>query len=183
MKVNSILVSAMLGFAIGAQPILGFNYGAKNYARVRKTYLTVISMTLSVSAICWFAFITTPETIVSIFGDNSPQFNEFASKAMRSFLGASICIGIQLPSANYFQAVGKPFKAMILTTCKQILLLVPAILILPFFFHLEGVLYAGPVADLCSLMVTTFFIVKEMRHLGKAIASGKETERSPHLIG
>jgi Na+-driven multidrug efflux pump len=173
----------MLGFAIGAQPILGFNYGAGNYRRVRRTYLTVVSMTLTISALCWLTFITTPETIVGIFGDNSPQFNEFASMAMRTFLGAVVCIGIQLPSANYFQAVGKPLKAMVLTLCKQLLFFIPPVLILPVFLGIRGVLYAGPVAELSALAVTTFFILKEMRHLGKAIASEKESPHSPHPIG
>lgn len=165
MKINSILISTILGIAIGAQPILGFNYGAGNYGRVKRTYKTVITITFGISALCWLLFITTPGTFISVFGDSSAEFNEFAGRTMRIFLGGVFCAGIQLPSANYFQAVGKPLKAMTLSMSRQILFVVPAILILPLFFGLDGILCAGPIGDVCALVITGIFITREMRQL------------------
>ena len=169
MKINSILISTILGICIGAQPILGYNYGAGNYERVKRTYKTGLSITASVSTICCLLFIFTPEPFIAMFGDSSPEFTEFACRAMSIFLSCVFCAGIQIPSSNYFQAVGKPLKAMTLSMSRQILFLVPLILILPLFFGLDGILYAGPVGDLCALAVTGVFILREMRHLNLVI--------------
>jgi len=177
MKINAIVISVVLGFVIGAQPLLGYNYGAGNYSRVRRTYFTEISFTFAIGAIACLVFVTMPQVIISILRDPDPLFNEFAAKSMRTYLCCLFTVGIQIPSANYFQAVGKPLKAMTLSMSRQILLLVPAILILPLFFGLDGVLYAAPVADVGALLITSFFIIREMRHLGKAVVI-QETEIS-----
>lgn len=176
MKINAILISLIVGTAIGAQPILGFNYGAGNYSRVRRAYLTEISVTASLSAILCILFITIPGVFIRVFGSSSPEFVEFGSRALRTFLCCAFATGIQIPSANYFQAVGKPLKAMTLTLTRQIFLLWTAMMILPLFFGLAGVLYAGPVADVAALLVTGPFILREMRRLGAA--DGGRTQAS-----
>lgn len=178
MKISAIVISVVLGFVVGAQPILGFNYGAGNYARVRRTYLTTISFTFTFTALSCLFFVIFPEVAVSIFNDPDPHFNEFAARSMRIFLCCMFTAGIQIPSANYFQAVGKPLKAMTLSMTRQILLLVPALLILPIFFGLDGILYAGPMSDLGSMCVTVCFIVWEMRKLGK-LSGGPDPRAVP----
>ncbi len=178
MKISAILLACILGISIGAQPILGFNYGAGNYRRVRRTYLTTIAITVAMSTVVWILFITVPQLFIDIFGDSNPQFNEFASKALRTYLGAVILAGFQIPSANYFQAVGKPLKAMTLSMSRQLLLLVPAMLILPLFWGLDGILFSAPVADTLASIITLFFIIGELRHLSTDLKNASATKTS-----
>lgn len=166
MKINSILISSILGFVIGAQPLLGYNYGAGNYERVRHTYRLTVTITFILSATANLLFIFTPGTFVAAFGDSSHAFNEFARMAMSTYLCCIFAAGIQIPSCNYFQAVGKPLLAMMLSMTRQLLFLVPLILILPLFFGVKGILYAGPCGDLLSVSITAIFIIREMRRLG-----------------
>ncbi len=167
MKINTIFLNLIIGVSIGAQPIYGFNYGAKLYARVRKTYRTVISVTLGVAVAASLLFVFSPETFVGFFRDENELFNRFSATAMRVFLSCIFCAGIQIPSAGYFQAVGKPLLAGTLTMTRSIIILVPMILLLPLWFGLDGILYAGPVTDIAALCVTSVFIIREQRQLGK----------------
>lgn len=166
-KISAIFISLILGIAIGAQPILGYNYGAGNFARVKRTYFTEIAITGTLSAVANLLFVFAPRIFVAMIGDPDPQFNSFAVMGLRIFLCCVFAAGIQIPSASYFQAVGKPLKSMVLSMSRQIISLVPAVLILPLLFGLNGILYAGPTADLLALCVTTFFIPRELRQLSK----------------
>ena len=183
MKINAIFINIILGVVIGAQPILGFNYGAGNYARVKRTYQTEISITFAIALLGNLLFVLRPEIPLSLFRDANPVFNEFAAMATRIFLCCVFSAGIQIPSANYFQAVGKPFKAMILNMARQLLILVPCILILPLFFGLKGVLYAMPLTDLLALFITLFFIVRELGHLGRSQKLPASGLGEPEAIG
>lgn len=176
MKINAIMTSTIVGIMMGAQPILGYNYGARQYGRVKRTLLTEIGITFSLSTICCLLFVFLPEPFISLFGDKTPEFTEFASRALSVYLCCIFAAGIQLPSAGYFQATGKPMKSMALTMTRQLLVIVPLILILPIFFGLDGVLYAGPVGDICALLVTSVFILRELRYLGQGQSqrSGEE---------
>jgi len=175
MKINGILISCILGVAIGAQPILGFNYGAGNYRRVRRTYLTVVSITTLLSAAVNLLFVITPHTFIGLFGNMGDQFNEYASRALRTYLCCVFAAGFQIPSASYFQAVGKPLKSMTLTMTRQVFLLVPAIAIFPLFLGLDGVLYAAPFADITAMLITGAFILKEQRYLSSELENREQS--------
>jgi putative MATE family efflux protein len=166
MKINAIFISVILGVVIGAQPILGYNYGAQNFERVKKTFRMDMAITFTVSLLASILFVTAPQFFVSFFRDENPAFNEFAAKAMRIFLCCVFAAGVTIPSANYFQAVGKPAKSMVLNMTRQLIFLVPSIVILPAFIGLDGVLWAMPVTDLLALGVTAYFIIREMKSLG-----------------
>jgi putative MATE family efflux protein len=165
MKIAAILISCILGIAIGAQPILGFNYGARNYSRVRRTYKAEITASLTLSGVMCLLFVTVPHIFVSVFGDSNPTFNEFTARAMRSALCFIVCAGFQIPSANYFQAVGKPMKSMTLTMTRSLFCQITFLLVLPLFFGLDGILLATPATDITSTIVTTIFIIREQRSL------------------
>ncbi len=169
MKINAIFLNIIIGVGIGSQPIYGFNYGAGLYARVRKTYRTAIGVTLFFAAAANLLFVFTPETFVGLFRDENPLFNEFAAKAMRIFLSFIFCTGFLMPSVSYFQAVGKPLLAGTLTMTRSIIILVPMILLLPLWFGLDGILYAGPVTDVAAVCVTAVFVIREQRQLGRKI--------------
>ncbi len=167
MKVNQIMISVVVGIAIGAQPITGYNYGAKNYGRVKKTYLTSMLLALLCSTLFYLVFMIFPESVISIFGQEDALYNAFAVKTFRTFLALCFVAGFQITSSHFFQAVGKPMRAATLSLSRQVLFLVPLVLILPMFMGLDGVLYAGPIADGCAAVLSAVFISIEMRRLGR----------------
>ncbi len=167
MKINAILISIILGTSIGLQPILGFNYGSKNYARVRHAFKIGVTTTSILALIVNILLVATPSTCIGIFGDPNPQFNEFATHALRIMALFIVAAGIQIPCALYYLAVGKPLKSMMLTLLRTILILIPLSLIFPLFWGLNGLLYAGPTSDVLALIVSVIFILIEMRSLNK----------------
>lgn len=169
MKIAMIMGAFGIGVGIGAQPILGFNRGAGNYRRIKKTYLMAVVLATVLILICWIFCQTMPEKIISIFGNENGQFTDFAVKCLRIYLFSIFCAGFQIVSTNYFQATGQPVKASILSMLRQLLLLIPLILILPLFMGLNGILYSAPIADVASAVIVAFFIVPEMMKLNKKI--------------
>ena len=173
MKIAMILASVCIGFGIGAQPILGFNLGAKKYARVRHTYLLAVSIATASILIGWAVCQLAPHLVLSLFGKENQTFTDFAVHCLRIYLGGIFCAGFQIVSTNYFQATGQPLKASLLSMLRQLILLIPMLLILPLFFGLNGLLYAGPCADIGSAVIVALFILPEMRKLNRKIAESQ----------
>ena len=169
LKISMIVISVCVGIGIGSQPILGFNRGAKQIDRVRKTYICALVIATSVTIIGWALCETIPDTILLLFGKENPVFTEFAVRSMRIYLGGIFAAGMQIATTSYYQATGQPLKANIMSLLRQILLLIPLLLILPKFMGLNGVLYAGLFADLATGCIVAFFVVSELRKLKKQI--------------
>lgn len=169
LKISMIVISVCIGIGIGSQPILGFNRGAKQIDRVRKTYICALVIATSVTIIGWALCETIPDTILLLFGKENPVFTEFAVRSMRIYLGGIFAAGMQIATTSYYQATGQPLKANIMSLLRQILLLIPLLLILPKFMGLNGVLYAGLFADLATGCIVAFFVVSELRKLKKQI--------------
>lgn len=167
MKVNQILSSIILGIAVGAQPIFGYNYGARKFDRVTKTLKIVLSLSVIISTIAFILFQTIPDKIISIFGSGDTNYMEFACLTFRIYLLLCICNGVQIPAGIFFQAIGKSSKSAILSLSRQILLLIPAMFILSSIFGLMGVLYAGPVADGIASVLAAVLLVIEVKKLKK----------------
>lgn len=165
MKTNAILLAVIIGISQGSQPIIGFNYGAKQYDRVRKTYRLAVSANLAVSAVGFLLFQFFPYQIISVFGTGEPAYFEFSVRFMRIFLFMVIINGVQLISSNFFAAIGKPIKGLVLSMTRQVIFLIPLVLILPLFFGLDGILYSGPVADFIAFLVSVILIRREMRKM------------------
>lgn len=165
MKVNMIVISIILGIGIGSQPIWGYNYGAQNYERVKQTYKLSVFSATAVSFIGFIIFQVFTKQIVGIFGSESQLYNGFAIKAFRIFLSAIFVVGFQITSSIYFQAIGKPLKSALLSLSRQVLLLAPLVIIMPYVFGINGILYAGPMADIISAIITFGFVAKEMKNL------------------
>ena len=165
MKVNQIMIAILLGIATGTQPIIGYNYGAKSYHRVKKALeiSLIASEIVSVAALLPFQFA--PMSVVSLFGSEEGLYNEFAVKAFRIFLMLCPLTGFQTIAAVYLQAVGKPVKSAILSLARQIIFFVPTVLILPIFLGVEGVLWTGPVADGLAFLLSLAFLLYERNHL------------------
>lgn len=165
MKVNQILMAFLIGISIGAQPIVGFNYGAENYGRVREAYKTSVIMATFFAFAGFFIFMLFPENIISVFGLEETLSVTFAVLTFRTFLMFIFTAGFQIITANYFQAIGQPFKAAALSLSRQLFLLVPLLIILPLRFGLMGTLYAGPLADGTAALITGWVVFKEMKRL------------------
>ena len=169
MKVNSIIISVMVGLGIGSQPIVGYNYGAKNYRRVKATYIRTITVGLIVGVIGWGCFQLFTQQIIDIFGQESELYNQFALKCFHIFLGVIFLVGFVTPSGIFFQSIGKPVKAMISTMTRQLIYFLPAAFILAGAMGVEGLLYAGPVSDILAAITVAILIFREMAIINKDI--------------
>lgn len=164
-KVNTIYMTIMVGIAQGTQPIIGYNFGKKNYDKVRECYLKNIKFGSIFSVLVFIAFQVFPQQIISLFGDGSPEYFEFATMYFKIFLFMTFLNGIQPMTGNFFTSIGKGFKGAIVSFTRQILFMSPLILILPIFFGIDGILYAGPIADTLAFILSVSFVVVEFKIL------------------
>jgi putative MATE family efflux protein len=165
--INSIamlILMPVFGINQGAQPIIGFNYGAEKYARVKHTLKLAV---FAATCVATFGFIMVelfPHAIFSVFTDDA-ELIKIGANGLRIFLMMLPIVGFQIVSANYFQAVGKPKHSMFLSLSRQVIVLIPLILILPGIFKLNGVWAAGPASDFIASVITAVFMMIEIKHL------------------
>lgn len=171
MKVYQITNSLLLGVALGAQPIIGFNYGAGNYKRVKETYFSSVKLALIISSVSSIFYIFFPQYIILVLGNSTDLYVDFAVKCFRVFLMLCIPIGFQTISSIFFQSIGKPIHSTILSLSRQVIFFLPAIIILPKLIGLEGCIYSGPVADSLSFLLAVIFIYFEIKQLNKLSAT------------
>ncbi len=167
MKISQILNSIIIGIAAGTQPIIGYNYGAEKYDRVKQTIKTVLGLSVIISIIAFILFQTIPDKLISIFGSGDSNYMEFACLAFRTYLMLCICNGIQIPAGIVFQAIGKSFKSAVISLSRQILFLIPAMFTFGRLLGIKGVLYAGPFADGLAFLISASLLVAEIKHFGK----------------
>ena len=166
MKTNAILLAVVIGISQGSQPIIGFNYGAKQYDRVRGIYRLAIGCNLVVSLVGFLLFQFCPRQIISIFGSGNALYFEFAVRFMRIFLFMVLVNGVQMLSSSFFSAIGKPVKGLVLSMTRQILFLIPLLLLLPILMGgIDGILFAGPVADTMAFLTTVCLVSREMKRI------------------
>lgn len=165
MKTNAILLSIIVGISQGVQPIIGFNFGAKKYDRVRQAFRLAILWNFIVSAVGFCLFQFFPRPIISLFGDGDPLYFEFATLFMRTFLFMVLVNGVQLLSSNFFTAIGKALKGLLLSLTRQVFFLIPLILLLPLRLGIFGVLLAGPIADFIAFVVSLVSVSREFKVL------------------
>ncbi len=165
MKTNAILLSIIVGISQGVQPIIGFNFGAGNYNRVKQAYLLAIKWNFAVSLVGFILFQFFPRPIISMFGSGDPLYFAFAIQFMRTFLFMALVNGVQLLSSNFFTAVGKAIKGLLLSLTRQVFFLIPLILLLPLQFGIWGVLLAGPIADFIAFVASILAVRREFKRL------------------
>lgn len=164
-KTNAILLAVIIGISQGAQPIIGFNYGAKQFDRVRKTYKTAVLCNLVISLVAFAFFQLFPKTIIGIFGKGDPLYFEFATYFLRVFLLMTPINGIQLISANFFSAIGKPLKGITLSLTRQVILLIPFVIIFSAIWGLKAIPCATPCADFLAFCLTSYMILREFKKM------------------
>ncbi|HZK84669.1 MAG TPA: MATE family efflux transporter [Desulfosporosinus sp.] len=171
-SISMLIFMPVFGIGQGAQPILGYNYGAGNYDRVRQTLkLTVFAAT----GVMIFGFLSVelfPVAIMSLFS-NDPELIRVGANGMRLYLMMLPIIGFQVTVVGYFQATGKPRKSLFLSLSRQLLFLVPMIWILPKFMGLTGVWLAAPVSDLASAALTAVWLYNDLKQLGPTYANNR----------
>lgn len=165
MKVNAILISVFVGLAQGAQPIVGFNYGAKKYKRVRETYKKAVLTSVCIGFLGFLMFQFIPEKIVSIFGEGDELYIEFSVKFMKRFLFMITFTGVQIISSNLFSAIGKPVKGIFLSLTRQVIFLIPLIIFLPLFLGIDGIMFSGPISDSIAATVCFVMVLIEFRKM------------------
>ena len=146
-KVNMIYFSIIIGTSQGLQPIVSFNYGAKQYSRVKEAYMLASKYGFIISSIAFVIFQIFPRQIISLFGSGSEMYYEFAASYFRIFLFFTFLNFVQPITSNFFTAIGKPMKGILLSLTRQIIFLLPLIIVLPLFIGIDGIMFAGPVAD------------------------------------
>jgi putative MATE family efflux protein len=174
MSISMMIMMPIFGLNQGIQPIIGYNYGAKLIGRVRETLRKGIFIA---TAVCMFGFLVSmlfTTNIVGLFNAQDKEFVALGSRALKiAFLMLPLS-GFQVVSWAYFQAVGKPKQALILTTSKQVLFVIPLVLILPRYFALDGVWIAMPIADFAAACIAGVLLLleaKRLRHLEISLRS------------
>ena len=169
MSIAMLLIMSVIAINMASQPITGFNYGAENYRRVKRTL--VIGL-ISATGISVFGFIVAqlfPGFIIKLFNTSDPELMDVGIHGLRIFLLALPLVGFQIITGNYFQATGKAGTAAFLSLMRQVIVLIPLLFILPEYFGLTGVWMAGPVSDTISAMVVSVFLIRELRALSSKI--------------
>ncbi len=174
MKVFSIVINIIVGIILGAQPILGYNFGAKNFARVKETFKKVVIISSLVGVISTILFEICPSMIIRIFGSNSSLYMEFATLTFRLFLMLVTLTCLIKMTSIFFQAVGEPLKAAIVSLTRDIIFFVPLVIILPKYMGIKGCLIAAPIADLLGILVTIILIVKFFKGLDGKVLKQEE---------
>ena len=164
-KVNMVFMAIAIGISQGCQPIWGFNYGARNYGRVREAYRKAFAICIVLGVAFFGCFQLFPRQIVSIFGSGSEAYFHFAERYFRIFMFVTFLNGIQPMSSGFFTSIGKSKLGIVVSLTRQIIFLLPLILIIPLFMGIDGVMYAGPIADGAAALVAIIFAEREMKAL------------------
>lgn len=162
-KLYQIAHSMFVGLAAGTQPIHGFNFGAKQLQRVKQTYRMGVIASLVISFF-WFSIFRWGGTIVAeIFVQDEPLYLVFAKHCFRGYMLAFFLYGPPQVTASFFQAVGKPIKALLVALARQVVFLIPLALLLSESFGLDGALYAAPMADTLAFLLAMVMVYYEFR--------------------
>lgn len=166
-KVNMIFMSFVIGLSQGLQPIASFNYGAGKKGRVKEAYIKAISIGAVLAVIAFLMFQFFPRQIISIFGDGSELYYQFVIRYFHVFLFFTFVNFMQPITSNFFTAIGKPKVGSFLALTRQILFLLPLILLFPLFLGIDGIMYAGPVADCLAAVVCFIMVYRELRNFNQ----------------
>ena len=162
-KVGMMFFSVIIGISQGLQPIASFNFGAKQFIRVRKATVLALSICALLSVCSFAVFQIFPLRIIKLFGSGSPEYYDFAVKYFRIYFFFVFINFVQPIISNFFTATGRPRIGMFLSLTRQIIFFIPLLLILPRFFGIDGIIYSGPIADAIAAFITLIIAVFELK--------------------
>jgi len=177
-KLNIIFMAFAIGIAQGCQPIYGYNYGAKKYDRVEETLKKAVISVLIISFFFFGVFQLFPRQIITIFGQGDELYFSFAIRFLRIYMFLTFANGLLPVCANFYTSIGKAIIGLWVSLTRQIIFLVPLILILPHFFNIDGLIYAGVIADAMAFILTMYFLIREWRLLKKL----QLVQKTQHII-
>lgn len=166
-KINMIFFSINIGISQGLQPIISFNYGAKKFHRVKEAYLKAAIAATIISTVSFLCFQLFPRQIIGIFGSESEAYFQFAEKFFRIFLFCTFINGLQPITANFFTAIGKASRGIFLSLTRQVIFLLPLMILLPIFMGIDGVMYSAPIADAIAAICAITFAAYELKSFSK----------------
>ena len=161
-KVNQVFMAICIGISQGCQPIWGFNYGAEKYSRVRQTYRYSVTACTVIATGFFLCFQLFPHQIVGIFGTGSDLYFQFAERYLKIYMFMTFANGIQPMSSGFFTSIGKAKLGVVMSLTRQVLFLLPLIVIFPLFMGIDGVMYAGPIADAAAFALAIIFARREL---------------------
>ena len=161
-KVNQVFMAICIGISQGCQPIWGFNYGAKKYDRVRLAYRHSVIACTAIATVFFLCFQLFPHQIVSIFGTGSDLYFQFAERYLKIFMFMTFANGIQPMSSGFFTSIGKAKLGIVMSLTRQVLFLLPLIIIFSLILGIDGVMYAGPIADAAAFVLAILFARREL---------------------
>ena len=161
MKVYQIAHAMFVGVSSATQPINGYNFGAKHYDRVRKTYKTAAGIAIIISILWFIVYQVFPGQIAGLFVSGNPLYTECAAHCFRIYMMAFFLYGLHMTTSSFFQGIGKPSRALIISLVRQAVLMIPLSLILSGKFGLDGALMAAPITDtLVFILALTLALVE-----------------------
>ncbi|MDY3871176.1 MAG: MATE family efflux transporter [Clostridiaceae bacterium] len=164
-KVSFIFFSLCVGIAQGMQPIASFNYGAEQYDRVKKVIRMSMAAGLIICTVAFAMFQLFPRQIISLFGSGSELYFVFAERYFHIYMFFTFLNNIQPMSSTFFSAIGKPAKGAFLALTRQILFLLPLLIALPMLLGIDGIMYAGPIADFLAASISAVFLTRELHRM------------------
>ncbi len=164
-KVFVIFIALIIGMTQGVQPIVGYNYGAKYYLRVRQTIFLALKIGFGLSFVTWAVFEIFPLQIIQLFGNGNDLYFEFGVRYMRYFMLFTLINGITILITTFFPAIGKAKTGAFLSLARQLLILLPVMLLMTYIFGVEGMMFATPVSDVISLVLCLYFFKRELHDI------------------
>lgn len=180
--INSVvimIIMSMIAINMAMQPIVGFNYGAKQFHRVKDAWFLAMKSATWVGVISFIVVQVFPGEIIRLFNNENKELFQIGVKGLRIFTLMLPVVGYQVIVSSYFQSIGKAGIAMFLTLLRQVIVLTPLLFILPKFFDLTGVWMAGPVSDFVSACIVLFVTLREVKLLNKRQEEEAEEKKKP----
>ncbi len=171
-KVNMIFYSVIIGFSIGCEPIMGFNYGARQFDRVRETYRKTLLFVVIIGVVEFACFWLFPNQLLSVFGEGTAAYGAFAVRYMHIFLFMVAINGVAPVTMNMLSSTGNAKRGTIISLTRQIFLFIPLMLVLPLVWGLDGLLYAAPTADLLAMVIALAVVRPELRKMREGQGAG-----------
>ncbi|MBS1282159.1 MATE family efflux transporter [Clostridioides difficile] len=175
-SIAMVFLMPIFGINQGAQPIIGFNYGAEKYDRVKKAYLGSLVVATIILCMGMVVVMLFPEAIIGIF-NKDPELMNISVNGLRIYLLMLPIVGLSVTGTNFIQSIGKAKMAMLLSLLRQVILLIPAVLILPTLLGLQGVWTAQPVSDFIATVITGIVVFRELKRYTPKTEKLNENER------
>lgn len=164
-SISMLIFMPIFGISQGIQPIIGYNYGAKLYSRVLKVLKLAITFGTFIAILGFIIVQLFSGPLIGVFVGNNVDLINLGARGLRIDLMFLPILGFQILGASYFQAINEAKTSMILSILRQVIVLIPLILILPVFFKLDGLWLSQPCADLIATALTAFFLYKSIKNL------------------